>query len=384
MLALNLYSFQNNIASKNNVSFKSGSYPSKMTLEYLEHLKPKKRNFSSIDTSKIQDIFKGLKSFQGLNVSDLFTKDFSFSSILIQRGCIHQCNHCGANSPKGIQMMKWADYMNLVDDITDLSKRLHFNPFDNVNHKIISLYHDSDPMIYNGKGLDGIGHNIYDAAKYLYEKTGKQTIIQTAGWQSAFSQNAAESFVKDSSPLYYFGISIHPFHKYMERSIQAEIAGNHKDAEKWRNLYVDMMANVIKTTLPLKEKVRYGVILEYAKPKVKFKDSRRQEYYDKKAAKKLYNDILQRANIEDVKIFAQNRGISKFGRGSVLVEKINNILNLSIGFWRKNHNSISINPDGKILSNPYKKGKVFFEPTPVLDSNKNPLSLKFAPQEEHK
>lgn len=383
MLTIKSYSFKNNAAYKNNISFKSRTHPSLKTIEYLNDLQPNKRNFSSIDTSKIKDIFKGLNLFQGIKVQDLFTKDFSFNSILLQRGCIHQCSHCGANSPKRIKMMKWDNYTKLIDDIGTLSKRLHFNPFDNINHKVITLYHDSDPMIYRGKGSDGVEHNIFDAAKYLHEKTGKLTLIQTAGWLSEFSQKAAESMVKDSSAIHYFGISIHPFHSYMEKSISADKEGNLIESQKWRNLYTDMMANAIKTTLPLKDKTRYGIILEYAKPSVKFIDKRNQKYYSKKLAIKLYKEILKKANIENVKINKQDRGINEFGRGAILVKNKKKTFNLRSLFLKKEKHSISIDPDGVILSNPHNPGTVFFEPSPVLDNNKKPLSLKFDNSVKH-
>lgn len=371
------YNFKNQNPLKPNVSFRANSVPSEKTIKYLKNLKPDKLRLSCINMSKIADIFEGISIFEGIKVKDFFTKNFIFDSILVQRGCMHQCIHCAAESSKKIRMMAWDNYTKIVDGISILSKRLGFNPFPNSN--AMYLYNDSDPMIYRSKGTDGKYRNIFDAAKYLYKKTGKKTVIQTGGWLSGFSQKAAEGFVKDSSMLDCFGISIHPFHKYMEKSIQAHLKGNIEEANKWRNIYTDMIANNIKTTGSLKNEITYGIVLEYVGPMERLKDESRRQYYNKEAVRQLYNEILDKLKLKNFNVGNLNinrRNINLLGKGSNLGKNSISESTFKKKYWFGNvYNTISIDIDGAILSNPYKYGSMFFKPRPVIDSKKKPLKL---------
>lgn len=379
LLPIVSYNLKNQNSEKSNISFRANSVPSEKTMRYLKSLKPDKLRLSCINRSKIKDIFKGIPIFEGIKVKDIFTKNFVFDSILIQRGCMHQCIHCAAESSKKIRTMAWDNYTKIVDGVSILSKRLGFNPFSDSN--AMYLYNDSDPMIYRSKGADGKYRNIFDAAKYLYKKTGKKTVIQTAGWLSGFSQKAAEGFVKDSSMLDCFGISIHPFHKYMERSIQAHMKGNTKEANKWRNMYTDMIANNIKTTISLKNEINYGIVLEYVGPMERLADERRRQYYNEKSVQKLYNEILNKLKLEnfntkDLKI--RRRNIQLLGKGSNLGQNSISESNFKEKDWfGRVQNTISIDINGDVILNPYKYSSMFFKPKPFIDSKKKPLKLNF-------
>lgn len=373
LLAIKAYNTKNSIVSKSVINFRGGKEPSRETMHYLNNLLPFERNLSSIDLSKIQDVFEGIKLFDGIKVNDLF-KDknfFGIESILLQRGCMHQCVHCGAESPKRIQTMPWDNFTQIIDGISALSKRLGFNPF-----TLGKYYADSDPMVYTSKGQDGLIHNVFDAAKYMYEKIGRKTGIQTAGFLSEHSQKAAKQFVKDPSALLFFGISLHPFHKYMERSIQADMKGATEESQKWRNLYTDMMARTIKTTFGLKYKVDdYAILLEYVDSSKKLPDERKHKYYNTEAVLKLLDEILKKANIKAESLNILKRKIYLFGRNP---EDAPDIQKYKIEpFPYHPYNTTMINTDGTILSNPYEKDSVFFRPKPVLNSEGKPLKLNF-------
>ena len=362
---------QNRVSRKNTVSF-GEHMPSRETMQYLSGLKPMERNIGSINLSKIEDVFGGINIFKGIKIKDFFTKNFVFDSILVQRGCPHQCVHCGAEASSRIRIMTIDNFKKTIDGISTLNKRLGFNPFE--NPKSVSLYSDSDPIIYRSKGADKKYHSIFDAAKYMYKKTDMKTGIQTAGWLSGFSKETAEKFVKDSSMLNYFGISVHPFHKYMERFIQADMKGNTQEANKWRNVYTDMIANNLETTISLKDKIQYGITLEYVREDKFLTDKNREQYYNRRAACQLYNEIadkLEIKNIDSTDLSIETRDIALEGRGFNLGRSI------IAPTYQRDFNSIMIDTDGSILSNPYQLESVFFKPHPVTDDAGNPLKLNF-------
>ncbi|MEI8128872.1 MAG: hypothetical protein WCG95_04560 [bacterium] len=221
---------------------------------------------NELDLDKISDICEGLPTFKGWTAKTLQLITSCFDSIMLQIGCIHQCSHCGADSEKKLTTMLWDNFTKLTDDIGIIKERLGYNPFSNSStDNRIYLFANSDPMIYKSKGKDGVMRNIFDAAQYYYDKTGTKAIITTAGWPygNKTSQKAAESFVEHPECLDSFHISIHPFHNYMQKSIKYAEAGNPKEAAIWREKYIDMMANVIKSTIGLKDKIKsYKIILQ--------------------------------------------------------------------------------------------------------------------------
>ncbi len=276
-----------------------------------------------LDLNKIKDICDGLPTLQGWTAKVLKFVTNGFDSIMSQRGCIHQCSHCAVDSENKITTMQWDNFTALTDDISTLTKRLGYNPFH--FDRTIYFFKDNDPMMYKSKGKDGILRNIFDMAKYYYEKTGTKTIVTTAGWPvgNKTSQKAAESFVEHPECLDNFCISVHPFHDYMQKSIKHAEAGEHEEAKIWRDKYVGMMANVIKSTIGLKDKIRtYGIILEYDESLLtKFELS-------DESAKDLFRDIFNKLNSEgiDVSYFRytsdfrlgtiEKRAIRYFGRGA--------------------------------------------------------------------
>ena len=347
-----------------------------------------------LDLDKISDICEELPVFKGWTAKMLHLITSSFDGILLQTGCIHKCSHCGINAENKLTTMPWDNYTALTDDIGIIAERLGYNPFSRTGNTI-QLFQNSDPMMYKNKGKDGFIHNIFDAAKYYYEKTGTRTNITTAGWPlgNKTAQKAAESFVENPGYLDLFGISIHPFHDYMQKSIKAEEDGNLNKAKHWRNKYVNMMVNTIKSTIGLKDKINtYGIILE-------FDESSFNSGVNWKSSEALFWEILNKLKTEGVDVsyflnktgsgFKQSkvntRSILHIGRGaSYTFETITpNPVYPKMSRADAEESAKGINPDGIIYIKPFTQpGKIKGElqrlalklnfPLPTKDNSKRP------------
>lgn len=296
-------------------------------LEYIETVKAKKgkiKGFKDLNLSKIEDIAADIPVFSHLKAKDLKKITTNFDSILLQRGCPHQCSHCCIDARNKITSMRWENFTEFADNTRKLASRLGFNPFKTrvfedifdrlPTENVVYPFADSDPMILRMKDSNGKIYSMFDAAKYYYGKTKTKFIITTAGWDknNAISQKAAEEFAMDSTPgglLRSFNISIHPFHKDMQKSIEYSKKGDKEKAEYWKNKYINNMYNVIKTTINVKNKYRYGVILEY----LEYASAENKEL-NLESAEKLFREILKRLKDEGV-------NISYFVRGNNTLDK---------------------------------------------------------------
>jgi len=243
------------------ISFGSKS-PSRETMHYLEQIKNKYRSlhFELFDLDKIHDVCDGIDVFKGFSSKDFKTFIENLSTIELQRGCVHQCSHCGAEAPKRIQTMKYDNLAKLVDGLAEMKKRIGFNFL----KQDVVLFNSSDPMIYSSVDNKGTPRNFYDAAALWHSKLKKKSHITTAGWHSTISQDAAEKIVKNPEIVSNMNISVGTFHDFMTRSLQAKEKKNASQAIYWRNKYINMMANVFKTIDG--SKIKASVILNMHEP----------------------------------------------------------------------------------------------------------------------
>lgn len=347
----------------------------------------------NLDLDKISDICEGLPTLKGWTARILKLVTTRFEGIMLQTGCIHQCSHCGVDSEKKLTTMKWDNFTALADDIGILTKlRLGYNPFRRPSNTV-TFFKKSDPMMYKSKGTDEITHNIFDAAKYYYEKTGTRTIITTAGWPigNKHAQKAAESFIEHPECLDNFTISIHSFHDYMQKSIKYAQAGEHDQATLWRNKYIDMMANVIKSTIGLKDNINtYGIMLEYDSSSSKqelFLESSKDlldEIFDKLRAEGINVNYFLNGNYSDFhSIRVERRAIEHVGRGASYASKDALKPSSNIFSTMNSHgieeSATGITPDGTIYINP------LTEPGRIkMTEHKLPFKLSFPfPTENH-
>ncbi|MEW5822194.1 MAG: hypothetical protein AB1782_18510 [Cyanobacteriota bacterium] len=323
----------------NLLSFKGKNAPSQETLDYIaktrqEYFEKYNTEINSLDTfdlNKISDICNGIEVFKDWSSKDLFIATKNIDSILLSKGCSHQCSHCGACAGNKITHMDWDNFVDLANGIGELKNRLGFSPFrDPSFHTANAIYpfNDSDPIHYNVKDSKGIRHNIYDAAKLFYEKTGTKFIITTAGWgkNNDLSQNAAESFAKDPSCMSMLGISIHPFHSFIQRSLkykklaEFEKLKKGKDRSKeheylqksqyWRNKYITRMQNVVSFIPKMNKDFDISsIILQYDN------NAKKGSGLTKKDAEKLLEEILEIfPHKEREKIRVSLRAIAYLGR----------------------------------------------------------------------
>lgn len=85
--------------------------PSQETMDYIakrtkELLKEKHsidfRLKDDFDLDRMEDLLVGIKVFEGLTIKDIAAITDNLEAILMQRGCRHQCSHCGADAGKKI------------------------------------------------------------------------------------------------------------------------------------------------------------------------------------------------------------------------------------------------------------------------------------------
>ncbi len=289
--------------------FRGNEGPSRQTLRYIEdvrseeHSRSRRLNrLSRLDLDKIQDIAKGIDIFKGWSIYDIDYVSRYMDSILLQRGCPHQCIHCAPNAEDKITTMSWKNFEAIANGMGELKDRLGFSPFSFVSEKsderIIYSFSDSDPMFFrspeeisNENGNKKIiHHDIHDAAKLFYEKTGTKFVITTAGWppNNKFAQRAAEKIVQNDDCIYEVTISLHLFERTVEKARgfeekarilreeaqeleedgknteaqeKLDAAGKHETTANFlRKRYYDMMANTIFTFVPLIKKGKVDIL----------------------------------------------------------------------------------------------------------------------------
>jgi hypothetical protein len=222
-------------------------------------------------------------------------------------------------------------------------------------------------MIYRSKISEGNYYNIFDAAKYFFKNTGSKFHITTAGWNinDKVAQTAAENFIKYPDCLYGFDISVHPFHRYMQESLKYKNMGDIEKSEIWRNKYIDMISNVIRSREGLKDKLHsFSIVLQYSDQGVGIK---------KEDSCILLLDILKKLKSEGMDLnhytyidpddnklyfkseYVQGRLISLVGRGANYSDPDHIPLNteLPLKYFDLKTSAKMIGPDGKIIVRPY-------------------------------
>ncbi len=363
----------------------------------------------------ITDMCKKIPVFEKLTGEELIFTTNNFAAILLQIGCPNQCCHCGCDSQSNIKNMKWDNFTELVDGIAELKDKLKINLFrskpDIFNQYCsVNPFHDSDPMIYRSRGSDGEIHNIYDACKYYFDKTGNKFMITTAGWYDEISQNAAEKLAADSTCIDGFSISIHPFHGFLEKSReyrdryeQSHHPEDLSESIRWKEKYINMMCNVIKSTIQIHKRniadkehksyrgqnAYYQIFLQYLpKTENKLPKNRKFKDYNEKASQALLDEIfnkLKKEGITDldsiyvipIKCISMGRSVDNFqpkkSIAKAAVEKEINVEAVELG-------PKYIYPDGRIMSNIATKnaGALRYDPVelPFKLNFKNPVEIK--------
>ena len=293
-----------NILLKTNSILSFGNNPSNKLESALEYVKDvhhfyntqnsgeKLTTLSQLDPKKIDGILDGIELFKNTSTEDLYLLA-GLSDTLMRRGCSNGCSHCFIMARGGEKKdIKWNDFKKMADGIGELINRLGFNPFliFNSTTKKFSYYDisfypflDSDPISIASPENNGQKkHNVAEAAEYFYSKTKIPFLITTAGWdidkdkdkdkdkpdEENWEQKAASDLVKtmkkNPDAVSIVEISVHPFHKYMEKSIKCKQDGDIEKSDYFRQKYIDRMSNVLVTFLPILKLKKAQISLQFA------------------------------------------------------------------------------------------------------------------------
>lgn len=295
---------------------------------------------------------KGIDVFSGLSIRDIEKITHNLDAILLQRGCPHQCSHCGANSESKITTMAWENFEDLCEGISEFSKRLGFNPF-KMSSSDIDPFSDSEPMVLRMEDQQKQVHNTFDALKLFYERTKVKFFITTAGWgrSNKVSQQAAENIAEHPEYLSGLSVSVHPFDGDIQRGLRYEREEDFDNADKFFERYIDNMANVLNTF----KKIRTDIVfcLQYLETPVGIKVPRGLSYFDSLG---LLAEIVKRIGAQREKLKIVRRPISGIGRAKQYDRYNRYDSSQDRNDWTKH--STMIAPDGKILIKNSKEGSM--------------------------
>lgn len=331
--------------------------------EVNEYLPKRATNLYDFSLNRLDGIQEGIKVFEGLNMKEIAFMMRTITEFGINRGCHNMCSHCYADAKPPIKetadkinKMSWNDFKSMTDGFKELNERLGFyaSAPDDLSSKrsYLSPFHDADGINIMLKDNDGGEHDFIDIANALYDSLGVPIVFDTAGWTpwDTNLQKRAEKIVKyfsdakNGSKLYQFNLSLNPFHALHTKQVLLERTGDVKRAEKFKDLYIDRMANALFTFTPMLHREETGVIQRVASSDEKVFDGFRyedmeklkksivdrvREYYeidaecDQKYAKGRLGIDVNMRNVERLMNFEVKRGVTLAERGQDIFGKDN-------------------------------------------------------------
>lgn len=277
-------------------------------------------NLKSFNLDKMNGIQYGLDVFKGLSMKQIAFLLDGLEAIITNRGCSNLCAHCYENAKpqQHLNLSKNSDWINSIDiedfnnlteSLAQLKKRL----------KIPLFYWSKYHVHYPFKDADGMDIAIKDGKKILdfshvndkiFETTGLKGLFDTAGWipHHKVQQQRAENLVKyfaddkNTHKIFNIYISINPFHMLNAKAIAYKDAGDIQMYEKYKELYVNRIANAIFTFTPVLNNPKFSFLLraipssENVKPGYHYLALQSLIRNIVQAVKKLYEQDLQGAN----------------------------------------------------------------------------------------
>lgn len=267
------------------------------------------RKFSlmhNFDLDKLNGIQYGINLFDGMTM-----KEVAFvlqePNILLNRGCNNLCSHCYINALpsqrlEGATSVTYEDFEKLIKGISELRKRISqcYPKIMPRTFNIEYLFRDSDCINIEIKDKNNKSYDIVDCFDFI-RKNGIMTSgnIDTSGWTPSFEkhQKRAEKlveYIKDTysdndvflKPIRHLMVSINPFHSLYQQYINLKDS-NPEKAQKYRDLYVNRMANTLYTFSPLFDVDRFAYNLNIL-------SLNSNPNYNYEAVDKLVEDILNR------------------------------------------------------------------------------------------
>lgn len=223
---------------------------------------------NNFDLEKLNGIQYGIDLFAGMTM-----KEVAFvlqkPAVLLNRGCPNLCSHCFLNALppqqlEGAKSFTYEDFEKLYQGISEIKKRIEKYGINLIPHDFSYLFQDSDCINVDIKDKNNNLYDMVDCFEIL-RKNGFTTSGQydTSGWTptSTRHQKRAEKFVKyvqdtykdkniKSKPVKEVMVSINPFHSIYQKYIDLRDSDFEK-ANKYRDLYINRMANTLYTFSPL-------------------------------------------------------------------------------------------------------------------------------------
>ena len=249
---------------------------SQQYLKAKEYLKLEKRlrggfkntEIYDLDLNLLDGIQDGIRIFKGLNMKEIAFVGQTITEIAVLRGCHNNCSHCYAGGlppiredANHINKMSWNDFDGLVSGFKELNKRLGFPVTRNKNKldPYITAFHDADGIDICLKDNKGRIHDFIDIAEWLSEAFCSKNVFDTAGWspKNKKAQLRAEKYAEyyskheNKDKLAQFNLSVNPYHAMHTKEVQLRNSGEYDRAQKFRDLYIERMANVLYTFTPL-------------------------------------------------------------------------------------------------------------------------------------
>lgn len=353
--ALKLYS-GNDVSFCSSNKMYSNNYYEAVNYLNSQKIKGTIKDINDLDLDKLNGIQEGLKTFENLNIKQIFFVLRDLIAININRGCERFCAHCildslppQKNNDKYASTIAFEDFTTLLNDIKELNTRLGTNIISNRNAVPLILFFDSDSIKTTLKDNNNNEYNAAQLNHMQFSVTQKPGVIDTHGWDPGKEpelQKRAEDIVKyfssaeNQQELFRLNISLNPFDKLNQEAIRAEINKDFEKALYKRLEYAYRIANIFYTFTPIAESDKVTVIQCIANEndkntieEIKYYGKNAQYEIDKmviRILEKLYEDdfsterkhIKTETDIEKYlliwgkKIFGRMRYASRLGRMS--------------------------------------------------------------------
>ncbi len=291
-----------NMIIKNIPSFQKLINAKEYLLEQPAKIIEDKFPLDLLDIKKLEGIQEGINLFKGVSMPEIKFLAKWFEVLNLSRGCNNSCGHClrNAQTPikeiaNAVNTIQWDDFLKFTDGFKTLNERLGFNIFK--KDTPVAMFDDSNMPVFKSFDTQGLTHNFAEATKVFYEKLHLPMSFVNAGWSKndKNTQNAAKELVeylqKEPDAVSEFAVSINPFHALILNSNKVAKSGEPELARKYREAYVDNIANALNTFLPMYENsksTKGSLIYRHAN------DLAKNEDFGEKETAKLYAEIYKK------------------------------------------------------------------------------------------
>lgn len=232
---------------------------------------PEILDINDFDIDKLEGLQYGIKVFDGLSMRQIALLYNYGLAMCVSRGCSNGCIHCFVDAKPvhiakddkvNIKQMSWEDFSAFTEGIKELNSRMHCKNKGGFINDTVAPFWDADCMEIVMKDKNGKEHDITDISEKIIKDMNKYLLFDTSGWtpKDKKMQARAQKYVdyfknhelksNDSN----INISLNPFHKLNSKYVEY-IESDPKRAKKFRELYVERMANAFYTFTPILNRV---------------------------------------------------------------------------------------------------------------------------------